>query len=265
MGKKNIQLRNNMKIFQILQNNFARLGITSKRPRWNRQSTMVSLLYSATLLWCSGFLFFAASTLLDYTLNIFITTSIVGISMVLRRTFPKKRTWRFDCVFWGILHKKYTLRHRISGIFLFSAIFLYFIKHSESENSKIGDVLDKSNSLVEFWCQVGEFVMLLVTPVCLIFPRAIISYAIYYITNAGNEAFVLPVPHWYETVKTVRANSRKLWTLKCHFQAPISMAKSTGLFDRCPIWLYSDCVWHDNCLLLHFLWHWMLFVHVFDT
>lgn len=46
------------------------------------------------------------------------------------------------------------------------------------------------------------------------------------------------------------------------FQGPIQLEKSIGIFRCCDIWLHSDCALSDHCLLLHFLWHWMLLVSV---
>lgn len=69
-------------------------------------------------------------------------------------------------------------------------------ENSEPENLALKAIMDETNRRVENWCDIGEFVMIKVTPFCLVIPRAIISYVIYFATNAGNEAFVLPFLQW---------------------------------------------------------------------
>lgn len=72
----------NMKLFQVLQENFTHLGISSNQSRFNRQSAIAFSFYSSTFLFCIFYFLFNANTFLEYTLNIFITTSIFGCLMV---------------------------------------------------------------------------------------------------------------------------------------------------------------------------------------
>lgn len=61
--------------------------------------------------------------------------------------------------------------------------------------SKIDSYL-KTNERVEKLCKIGYFVMAKLTPICWILPKAVISYSLYFVTNAGNEAFDLPLLAW---------------------------------------------------------------------
>lgn len=67
---------------------------------------------------------------------------------------------------------------------------------SVSKNPTSKANLDKTNRQVEKWSEIAYFVLAKITPVCLILPRVIISYATYFATNAGNEAFELPFLFW---------------------------------------------------------------------
>lgn len=72
-------------------------------------------------------------------------------------------------------------------------IFRYFLglKCPESKQ-KFSEII----ALVEKWSKIIEFLSKKVTPACGILSRAIPSYCLYFFTDSGNEAFVLPVPMW---------------------------------------------------------------------
>ena len=67
---------------------------------------------------------------------------------------------------------------------------------SESKNFTSKPILYETNRRVEKWCEIGHFVLVKMTPICLVFSRAIISYVIYFTTHAGNDAFELPLLLW---------------------------------------------------------------------
>lgn len=88
--------------------------------------------------------------------------------------------------------------HSGSDSIQFYKIFdiIFFVRNLEPVNSSSKAIMDDANRLVEYWCEIGEFVMVKVSPICSIIPRAIISYAIYFATNARDEAFELPFLCW---------------------------------------------------------------------
>lgn len=86
-----------MKRFQIIQKNFARLGISSSQSRWNRQSAITFSFYTLAVT-CGGlFLFFSANTFLEYLMDIFVTITmfavLIGFLFIL---FQKKQL--FDLI-----------------------------------------------------------------------------------------------------------------------------------------------------------------------
>lgn len=68
-----------MKLFQIIQKNFALLGISSNQSLCNRQSVVAFSIYGFASIFSSAFLFFKANTFLEYTMNVFVTTTIFAI------------------------------------------------------------------------------------------------------------------------------------------------------------------------------------------
>lgn len=68
-----------MKLAQIVQKNFAFLGISSNQPRYNRQSTITFSMNGFGIIFSIIFLIFNANTFLEYTMNIFVTATLIAI------------------------------------------------------------------------------------------------------------------------------------------------------------------------------------------
>lgn len=68
-----------MKLFQIVQKNFARLGISANQPHYNRQSAKTFSLYCLSAVLGGLFLLFSVNTFLEYTLNVFVCATICGL------------------------------------------------------------------------------------------------------------------------------------------------------------------------------------------
>lgn len=203
--------QNNMKLFQVLQQNFTRLGISSNQSRFNRQSVIAFSLYTSTFLFCIFYFLFNANTFLEYTLNIFITTSIVGCLMVFVVVlYQSHKLSALIAYFEEICGESKFWNQEISFTLIGKPFEFFFrsYRFSEAKNPKTRILLNKTNSSVEFWCKIGEIVMIKVTPVFLIFPLAIFSYALYFITNAGKDSFILPFLHWYEWLSSISSQLR---------------------------------------------------------
>lgn len=70
---------NKMKLFQVIQKNLAMLGISSNQQRYcNQKSVMTLFVYSLAITLSMVFLFFKADTYLEYTLNIYVTSTAFG-------------------------------------------------------------------------------------------------------------------------------------------------------------------------------------------
>lgn len=63
--------------FRIIQQNFALLGISANQSRFNWKSAMAFSSYGLAMSLCSAFLFLDANTFLEYTMNIFTTSTVL--------------------------------------------------------------------------------------------------------------------------------------------------------------------------------------------
>lgn len=69
-----------MKHFQVVQKNFAFLGINANQSGFNEKLVKTCLIYGLTVTSSVLFLFFEAKTFLEFTSNIYITTAIAVIN-----------------------------------------------------------------------------------------------------------------------------------------------------------------------------------------
>ena len=65
-----------MKLYQIVQKDFALLGISPNQPNFDQKSVMAFLIFSLGIISGTVFLFFKANTFLEYTQSIYATTTI---------------------------------------------------------------------------------------------------------------------------------------------------------------------------------------------
>lgn len=184
-----------MKLFQIIQDNFAFVGISSNQPYWNAESAKTLFIFSLFTALGAMFLFFKANTFLEYTMNIYVTTAVLGTGIS----------------FLAMLHRKETLFELIDRLEEFvdeselKTFYSFFVvmmdfgdikKSSESIDPASAAAFKETNRLVKRSCEIGHFVLVKVSPTCTVLPQAIISYVIYWTTNAGSEAFGLPFLFW---------------------------------------------------------------------
>lgn len=69
-----------MKLFQVVQTNFAFLGVSSNQARLNGNVVATCLLYGLSVTSSAIFLFFEANSFIEYTSNIYVTTALGVIS-----------------------------------------------------------------------------------------------------------------------------------------------------------------------------------------
>lgn len=66
------------KLFQVIQDDVAFVGISPNRPHWNEKSAKSLFIFSLFTALGGIFLFFKANSFLEYTMNIYVTTAVFG-------------------------------------------------------------------------------------------------------------------------------------------------------------------------------------------
>lgn len=57
-------------------------------------------------------------------------------------------------------------------------------------------ILEETNEFVEKWTKIGVIATSYVAVPCIVAPKVLISFYVYFMTDSGNDAFDLPVPMW---------------------------------------------------------------------
>lgn len=73
------------------------------------------------------------------------------------------------------------------------------LKHIKSglKNPKSKEICETTNEFVERWSRICMFVMKYGLGPCIVSPKVIISFVMYFTTDAGNDAFEIPIPMWW--------------------------------------------------------------------
>lgn len=71
-----------MKLFQMVQENFAYLGISPCESCWNKKSAKAIYIFASFAVLGTVYLFFNATTFLEYTMNVYVTTAVFGTGLV---------------------------------------------------------------------------------------------------------------------------------------------------------------------------------------
>lgn len=70
------------------------------------------------------------------------------------------------------------------------------INNSGLENERSKEFYEIVNAQVNKWAEVSKFAFMNVTFPCITIPNFIMSFFLYFTTDAGSDAFKLPFPEW---------------------------------------------------------------------
>lgn len=192
-----------IKLFQECRKNFAILGINSnQRTRFNVKVLITYSVYGLALIACAAFFLFKANSFQEYSNNAYIVTaSIICLSVYTNLVFQTDSLFKYINNLEQFMEKSEWISSMIENCLTdhkLVSIKRKLQSHSlESQNPASKSRYEKVNQLLEKYSAIGFFVMAKVTPVCWIFPKAIICYCIYFMTDSGNTAFELPMFFWW--------------------------------------------------------------------
>lgn len=157
-----------LKILEVVQTNFALLGINPHRPI-NPNLFIVS----TTIIWSHisncVYLFHVASTFQEYTMSINSTST----------------TTLFILVYGVFVWKEQELLEFISRFELVLRL-----------NFRFKDEIIKTTEFVEKWSKIIFFAVLYLFPPGTMLPVLVVSFLVYFNTGSGQIAFQLPLAMW---------------------------------------------------------------------
>lgn len=71
-------------------------------------------------------------------------------------------------------------------------------------------IYKKTNRKVQIGIEILDLLMMKLSPNCLLFPHFIVSFYVYFTTDAGRDAFEMQFPVWYD------------WNSSCSFESKLS-------------------------------------------
>lgn len=184
-----------MKIFQTIQKNHAIVGIVPRKQNqsFNGRLVVTFSLFGLSFTSSAIFLFYKANSFLDYSNNMYITTGQAMLFIVCTIIiFKKAKLFQF------IDHLEKSLNQSKLDSMYFFDVHSNILNLSYFVGLKLCTqaIYEKTNQQVEKWCKIGYILMAKITPMGWILPKVIINYSVYFCTNAGNEAFDLPLLMW---------------------------------------------------------------------
>lgn len=157
-----------MKVLQVIQENFAFLGINPRRPLNANLFIVIAIIVWSHISNCVYF-FHVASTFQEFTLSINSTSTTTLMILVYGIFVWKMQEWLefIDCLELVI-----------------------------DRNLLFKDRIIETTLLVEKWSKIIFFLMLQLFPPGTMLPVLIVSFLVYYNTGSGQSAFQLPLAMW---------------------------------------------------------------------
>lgn len=194
-----------MIIFQVVKINAATIGLfPNQQQKLNGRQKASLILYFLAISSIVAFILFEASTIEEFMHGIFVITSITSIGLnFISVIYKNDEIFKVikDCEkeltmskFWLISNKRNELDQTLT---ISSICFIRYplsINLGLSNNAESQVMYKDTNRFVENWCDITYAIGRKFLLPTLILPKTILSYFIYFTTDAGNSAFELPFP-----------------------------------------------------------------------
>lgn len=185
-----------MKIFQSVQTYFAQLGIEpqsqfGRKFPFELENVVIIVFTSVTFLLCCLFISIEASNFKEYSNCAFsIVTFFMGTFDFAIHVWKMEELFQFIKKLEHFIQKsKYFLKRKEFFGFEKLSIFIYRYLGLAKPTSR--EMYEKSNAKIEKWSKIVHSAMMIVTLPCIMVSILVAGYVMYFITDAGVEAFQL--------------------------------------------------------------------------
>lgn len=182
-----------MRTLQEVQTSFDWMGFNPKLKPFNHKIRAILAITIPAVISQWKFLVHDANNAREYMESIYIVSVCSGVFLCFASTiFITKKLFAFINSVDELMNES---KYQISIIQILHRFSSELIKLG-SKNSTLNEFLEKTNELVENWTKIGVFCMEYGLCPCLVIPKAIVSYFIFFTTDADRDAFYLPFPMW---------------------------------------------------------------------
>lgn len=191
-----------MKFFQSVQSQFAMMGIilqqlTQKNP-FNRTILLIFFSYTCNIISYCIFMYYEANTFQEYTESFYVTSTDVLVALCYASVvFRVDGFFKFiDACVKLVASSKWNFNENLQ-------IIIECKPMGENQNvpgqkcpgSKV--IYDENKQLIEKWSEIIRLAAGKGTPICLILPKSLLSFFLYFATDSGRKSFFLPLPMWW--------------------------------------------------------------------
>lgn len=184
-----------MKIFQIIQQNYAVMGVISPPPNCNHPFNFMNLLTLFSFIQLGfgtwSFLLFKAETFSDYTEALFVCTAVI-LGILTFENIVIKAVKFVDLI--RNLESSIEKRELLKMKWRSGEQSIMKIIFSGLVNKRSKELFEAVNIRLEKWSSIVILIFVKVTIPCVVTPKLATSYFLYFATDAGRDAFVLPHP-----------------------------------------------------------------------
>lgn len=190
--------------------------LTQKNPI-NRTILLIFVSYTCNIISYCVFMYYEANTFQEYTESFYVTSTDVLVALCFANVvFRVDGFFKFiDACVEIVASSEWNLKKNL-GIILFIESVQLMIKiqnvpGQQCPGSKA--IYDEIDQQIEKWSEIIRLAAGKGTPICLILPKSLLSFFLYFATDSGSESFLLPLPMWWvEIIKNLFEQNQRFYS-----------------------------------------------------
>lgn len=195
-----------MKLLQSVQRQFALMGVNrqqlTQKYRINHKVLLFFFSYTCNITTFSLFMYHECNTFQKYAESFFnISTDVLVTLCYANVVFRVDGFFLFidSCtdIVAGRKWNKKVLLEISNQQSLLSAYPIINIENFPGLGRPVSKAIyDEFSQLIEKWSDITSLALAKGTPICLILPKSLVSFALYFTTDSADKSFLLPLPMW---------------------------------------------------------------------
>lgn len=186
-----------MKIFQSIRKSFEILGLNPpnsiKRHSYNARNLITIFVLSVLTIGTNMFLLFYAKTFKELTDSFYTACSSALTVLSFVNMIPKMRKVYELLENFEKLISKSKEKHILN---IWKKISIGDLSFSGTQNPVSKAIFQETTKQMEKLCEVAHFTMMTISLPCIMYPKLLISFFIYFTNDFDKSAFELPFPMW---------------------------------------------------------------------
>lgn len=185
-----------MDVFVSIENHFASVGLTASQSlqanRFNVKNACILLIFLLNIILCVAYIFHGANNFNECIDSLFGCFTLIDAAIAfVHFIWQMPKLFRFIDEMETTFNQRKCLELNLQFLYPF-----YFKNVSGLVDPQAKGIYEKIDRILQKWFKILNLVLVNVTPACVILPTLIACLFMYFNTELGNTAFVLPFPMW---------------------------------------------------------------------